>query len=958
MFVVLAAESEMSTPKHKKKVHDDDGEEEDAQEEQVQVEEQEQPVSKKNKDKKAKHPSKSIRSKKPKEKHIKEPKDTTATSTATTTTATTTTVTAQIHATDSPDGMHTDTGTTTTATTNTTTNTTTPATSDVKNTDKLLKKLKSPKRIKISSKKSKTTDDENDTSTMKKKKFTDKLKDKNKNKTNKSHEDDDNDAVSSVPVKDNQNKKIHTAEERDVETDEMEELELEDEEPDLEDNINQVQPFDEKANQHSEEDEEEEEDQEEKIELIEISSQSAVQVNSEIPKRLPTDVSSPELAESVKKETTDLFYRSIRQWIGDDDDDLPFDSGETLKILEKDDDGWWLGENVQGKQGLVPMNFLKKIVMLESEWKDLKLNYIKQKTNETIPAEVSPQTYSEADEEDEEQQEEVARQATKLTNAVNEQKVSRESTKVQLNETAKENSVVNQIPGHTEDSAEYDDKTWEEGEGDETSENFEIEEQREQQQHKDEDDLIHKEGDVGVIEESRVSVVHSSNMTYADKISTSISFLDTEKWPFKDEPDYSSWYIKNNEKALEAYQPLPSSVRLSFLSSPGLASYNYQKFLSPKLGSSHLIFTDLLLDTDRKQITRRQPRWQKIMTIQKITQLSLLEESNLSILNCLIRLCLFDGTNPISNIYCLPIIPTDREKKTWIVAPHNIKKPEKMYELSSDLFVRYNDQNMNSCILLEIQLIVSKQNSNQPIELSLGWITIPLYDENGQIIANKTCDYRLQDSLPFENGKGNKTATKDVSLKSRMQNLLFNKATQVTIRFSQPNKEQQDKLDSLPDIFVGLMAYTSFFSYHRDFLANIFPGFGRTDDKDQFVLRHVQPEIALFPVVADCPLLIECLRVTWQDRLKTIPNNNKKDSQYLKKLYSDHFRRVIYPLLWLQEIQFPNVMSPQQFENETPKLLNLIEQIRQDFVKFITSTKYKFKLFTSKEFTCPIQFTN
>ncbi|VDP30049.1 unnamed protein product [Schistosoma mattheei] len=362
---------------------------------------------------------------------------------------------------------------------------------------------------------------------------------------------------------------------------------------------------------------------------------------------------------------------------------------------------------------------------------------------------------------------------------------------------------------------------------------------------------------------------------HSSKSLTPTPFVDTDKRSFKDDQDFAGWYIKNNEKALEAYQPLPSSVRLSFLSLPGLASYNYQKFLSPKLGNSHLIFTDILLDTDSKKITRRQPRWQKIITIQKITQLSILEESNLSILNCLVRLCLFDGIMPISNICYLPITPTDREKKTWIVTPHN---------------------------------------SNQPIELSLGWVTIPLYDENGQIITNKTCDYQLQDSLPFENGKGNKTSVKDVSLKSRMQNLLFDKTTQVTIRFSQPNKEQQDKLNSLPDILIGLVGYAPFLSYHRDFLANIFPGFGRTDDKDQLILRYVQPEVALFPIVADCPLLIECLRVSWQDRLKEIPGNSKKDSEYLKKLYSDHFRRVIYPLLWLQDIEFPCIMSSQQFE--------------------------------------------
>uniref|UniRef100_A0A095AXS4 Nephrocystin-1 n=1 Tax=Schistosoma haematobium TaxID=6185 RepID=A0A095AXS4_SCHHA len=849
-------ESKMSTTINKKStklnVQDEEEEEEGEKEEQ-------------NKHRKTKNDSKSIKLKISKERNVKESKDKTPTPT--------TTVIAQIHATDNHDEIHNN-----------------DDNDDKHNLDpdKILKKVKSSKRLKTSSKKLKTSEDENEISTKKKKKSGKKLKDKNKN----------NQKLTELP---------------EIETDDIKEIELENEATEIEDNINQVQPFQaEKTNMKKEK-------KEEKNEIIkQISSQNVLQVHNEISKTSPVDIIS-ELVESRKCENIDLFYQTIRQWIGDDEDDLSFISGETLKILEKDDDGWWLGENIQDKQGLVPMNFLKKIVMVESEWENLKLDYIKQKNivnNDNIQAEDSPQTYSE-DGDDDEDADELLEEEKKQTNAVSLQEVNKENTEVKSNEIKKTNTVVNQIPDYTEDSVEYSEQTWEndekEGEGDETSENFEIEEEESE----DEDNNV-EENNVEIIEEGKAGITQSSKLMHSSKSLTSTPFVDTDKRSFKDDQDFAGWYIKNNEKALEAYQPLPSSVRLSFLSLPamniylnksniyilsfclGLASYNYQKFLSPKLGNSHLIFTDILLDTDSKKITRRQPRWQKIITIQKITQLSILEESNLSILNCLVRLCLFDGIMPISNICYLPITPTDREKKTWIVTPHNIKKSEKSYELSSDLFIRYNDQNMNICILMEIQIIISKQNSNQPIELSLGWVTIPLYDENGQIIPNKTCDYQLQDSLPFENGKGNKTSVKDVG-------------------------------------------YAPFLSYHRDFLANIFPGFGRTDDKDQLILRYVQPEVALFPIVADCPLLIECLR---------------KDSEYLKKLYSDHFRKVIYPLLWLQDIEFPCIMSSQQFENESAKVLNLTEQIRQNFMKFITSNQYTFKLFTSKEFNCPIQFTN
>ncbi|TNN11338.1 Nephrocystin-1 [Schistosoma japonicum] len=846
--------------------------------EDVRKDEEEQ-VSKKTKDKKTKHEPKSVKTKNIKHKNTKESNDST----------TTTTVVAQIHADhvtgneetndDNDDGDDID-------------------KVDAKHSGKILKRAKSSKKLKISGKKSKPTEDENETSKKRKKKSAKKHDTDKSNKSNNAVENTSSSLKSNFKLQDDKDKTGIS----EVETDEkeQEELEVEDEESEAKDNINQVQPF------HNEECVIE--GNEERLGGIaeNISSQSVLQVNSEISKNTQEDKITDSV-DSIKKDTSDVFYHTIRQWIGDDEDDLSFISGETLKILEKDDDGWWLGENIQGKQGLVPMNFLKKIVMVESEWQNLKLNFIKQKNvvnTENIQTKDSPQTYSDYEEVEEEEEEEMVvidDEEAKLEDKENKQQASRDNTKVM------KANITNQVTARTQDSVEYSDGTWEYDEDNynETDGNFEIEEQEH------EDDTFEEDNNEDNVEE-KVNFRRNNDVVCASKSFVPTPLVDTEQKLFKDDQDFSGWYIKNNEKPLEAYQPLPSSVRLSFLSLPGLKVYNYQKFLSPKLGSSHLIFTDLLLDMNNKKITRRQARWQKIITLQKISQLSLLEETNFSILNHSVCLCLFDGKNPISNICCLPITPTDREKKTWIVTPHNIKKSEKSYELSSDLFVRYNEQNMNIFLLIEIQIVITKQNSNKPIELSLGWVTIPLYDENGQIISNKTCDYPLQDSLPFENGKTNKTSIKDVSLRSRMQSLLFNKTVQLTIRFSQPNKEQQDKLDSLPDILIGLMSYVPFLSYHRDFLANIFPGFGGTNDR--FVLRHVHPEVALFPIVADCPLLIECLRVSWQDRLKEIPVNQKKDTEYLRKLYSDHFRRVIYPLLWLQDIRYIDIMSSQQFE--------------------------------------------
>ncbi|VDP73284.1 unnamed protein product, partial [Schistosoma mattheei] len=397
----------------------------DEEEEEEEGEKEEQ-VNKKNKHRKTKNDSKSIKLKISKERNVKESKDKT--------TAPPTTVIAQIHATDNHDEIHNN-----------------DDNDDKHNLDpdKILKKVKSSKRLKTSSKKLKTSEDENEISTKKKKKSGKKLKDKSKSnssindynnsfaliiflrshKTNKLNDDgddhdvdddgnDDGDDDDNLPsnikttLKLQDNPKLTELPE--IETDDIKEIELENEATEIEDNINQFQPLQtEKRNMKKEK-------KEEKNEIIKpISSQNVLQVHNKILKNSPVDIISKPV-ESTKCENIDLFYQTIRQWIGDDEDDLSFISGETLKILEKDDDGWWLGENIQGKQGLVPMNFLKKIVMVESEWENLKLDYIKQKNivnNDNVQAEDSPQTYSE-DGDDDEDAEELLEEEKKQANAV------------------------------------------------------------------------------------------------------------------------------------------------------------------------------------------------------------------------------------------------------------------------------------------------------------------------------------------------------------------------------------------------------------------------------------------------------------------------------------------------------------------------------------------------------------
>lgn len=44
----------------------------------------------------------------------------------------------------------------------------------------------------------------------------------------------------------------------------------------------------------------------------------------------------------------------------DDAEQLPVKAGETVTVLEKFDDGWWRARNAQGREGIVPADFMKE----------------------------------------------------------------------------------------------------------------------------------------------------------------------------------------------------------------------------------------------------------------------------------------------------------------------------------------------------------------------------------------------------------------------------------------------------------------------------------------------------------------------------------------------------------------------------------------------------------------------
>jgi len=44
-----------------------------------------------------------------------------------------------------------------------------------------------------------------------------------------------------------------------------------------------------------------------------------------------------------------------------DADDLPFEKGEVLMLIRKDEEQWWTAMNNEGRKGLVPVPYIEKV---------------------------------------------------------------------------------------------------------------------------------------------------------------------------------------------------------------------------------------------------------------------------------------------------------------------------------------------------------------------------------------------------------------------------------------------------------------------------------------------------------------------------------------------------------------------------------------------------------------------
>ncbi|KAJ7996871.1 hypothetical protein DPEC_G00223010 [Dallia pectoralis] len=54
------------------------------------------------------------------------------------------------------------------------------------------------------------------------------------------------------------------------------------------------------------------------------------------------------------------FVRALFDFLGNDEEDLPFRKGDVLRVLEKPEEQWWTAANQEGRAGMIPVPYVEK----------------------------------------------------------------------------------------------------------------------------------------------------------------------------------------------------------------------------------------------------------------------------------------------------------------------------------------------------------------------------------------------------------------------------------------------------------------------------------------------------------------------------------------------------------------------------------------------------------------------
>ncbi|NXI44665.1 NPHP1 protein, partial [Galbula dea] len=315
-------------------------------------------------------------------------------------------------------------------------------------------------------------------------------------------------------------------------------------------------------------------------------------------------------------------------------------------------------------------------------------------------------------------------------------------------------------------------------------------------------------------------------------------------------------------------------------------------FLQPELTPSQLAFKDLVWNAEKNTIYPRPTRVSLIVTLCSCKRIPL-PRVTIQVLSRHVRLCLFDGNRPLSNIHTVRATWQPKNPHTWTFSPKVTGILPSL--LDGDCFVRSNSLSADIGILFELGITYIRNSTGERGELSCGWSFQKLFTCNGMPFPSKMYELLLNGGTPYERG-----VEVDPSISRRAgtgvfhQFMTLKKQPVLVMKLRSLSAQSKDHLNLLPQTLIGSMCYIHLLGFYRQILGDALL-------KDRISTQSTDlicnPILATFPQLMDQPDLMDALRSAWADRERTLKRSEKRDQEFLKSLFVLVYHDSVFPLL-------------------------------------------------------------
>ncbi|XP_041644770.1 nephrocystin-1 isoform X3 [Cheilinus undulatus] len=346
---------------------------------------------------------------------------------------------------------------------------------------------------------------------------------------------------------------------------------------------------------------------------------------------------------------------------------------------------------------------------------------------------------------------------------------------------------------------------------------------------------------------------------------------------------------------LSAMGAIPSGFRPSTLNKLLVEegeTYRGSHYIQPELSESKLSFSDLFLDPDTGRVRARQVRMCVCFSLWSCRMIPT-PGVGVQVLSRHIRVCAFDGTQVLSNIYTVRATYNSKSPKTWTFSPRVTGILPTL--LDGECFLRCNSASPDLGILFELGVTFIRNSTGERGDLSCGWAFLKLTDDSGNPIPYRTYELPVNGGTPYERDVAVEATINQGSPAGVFQQMLqARRQPKLVVKLKSVHNRTRTQLSLLPDTLLHSLSCVHLLALHRQLLADALL-------LDRPTMQNADPicspVLTTFPKLLDQPDLLDTLRTAWLGAETAMSRAQKRDLSYLKQEFSKVYMSSTYVLL-------------------------------------------------------------